>query len=74
MFFNLFRLNSSKFDGDFETKLITLSCSEAPEGFVRWSLRMLADKMVELEYIDSVSHETIRCVFFKRIASGGLYG
>ena len=49
-----------KVDGDLEAKLIALSCSKAPEGFSRWSLRLLADKAVELEYIDSISHETVR--------------
>ena len=49
-----------KADGDLEARLIALSCSEAPEGFARWSLRMLADKLVELEYIESISHETVR--------------
>lgn len=54
-----------KTDGDFEAHLIAISCSKAPEGFTRWSLRMLADKMVELEYVDNVSHETIRNVLKK---------
>lgn len=54
------RVYAKKADGDFEAHLIALSCSEPPEGFSRWSLRLLADKAVELEYIDSVSHETIR--------------
>jgi len=54
-----------KVDGDFEAHLVALSCSETPEGFSRWSLRMLAEKMVELEYVDSVSHETIRRVLKK---------
>jgi len=54
-----------KTDGDFEAHLIALSCSEAPEGFARWSLRLLADKMVELQYTDSVSHETVRQVLKK---------
>ncbi|KAA6335102.1 hypothetical protein EZS27_016638 [termite gut metagenome] len=49
-----------KIDGDAEAHIIALSCSEAPEGFNRWSLRMLADKAVELHYVDAVSHETIR--------------
>jgi len=49
-----------KIDGDLEAHLIAISCSEAPEGFSRWSLRMLANKLVELEYIDSISHETVR--------------
>jgi hypothetical protein len=51
-----------KADGDFEAHLVALSCGEKPEGFSRWSLRMLADKMVEMEYVDSVSYETIRRV------------
>jgi hypothetical protein len=49
-----------KVDGDLEAKLIALSCSEAPEGYSRWSLRLLAEKAVELEYIESISHETVR--------------
>src|SRR6516225_4795551 len=49
-----------KTDGEFEAHLIAISCSKAPEGYTRWSLRMLADKMVELKYIDNISHETIR--------------
>jgi len=49
-----------KVDGDLEAKLIALSCSEAPDGFSRWSLRLLAEKAVELEYVDSISHETVR--------------
>ena len=56
-----------KADGDLEARIIALSCSEAPVGFTRWSLRMLADKVVELEYVDSISHETIRQVLKKRI-------
>ena len=49
-----------KVDGDLEVHLVALSCSEPPEGFSRWSLRMLADKAVELEYVEHISHETIR--------------
>jgi transposase len=56
-----------KVDGDLEAHIIAISCSEAQEGFARWSLRMLADKVVELEYVDSISHETIRQVLKKRI-------
>lgn len=54
-----------KTDGDFEAHLIALSCSRAPKGYARWSLRLLADKMVELEYTDSISHETVRRVLKK---------
>ena len=56
---------TSKMDGAFEAHLVAISCSKAPEGYARWSLRMLADKMVELKYADSVSHETIRRVLKK---------
>ena len=54
-----------KADGDFEAHLLALSCSQPPEGYARWSLRLLADKMVELEHVDSVSHETVRRVLKK---------
>ncbi len=54
-----------KADGDFEAHLIALSCSKAPQGRSRWSLRLLADKMVELKYAESVSHETVRQVLKK---------
>ncbi len=46
-------------DGDTEAHLIAISCDEPPRGFSKWSLRMLADKMVELEYVESLSHETV---------------
>ena len=61
------RVYEKKVDGDLEAHLIALSCSEPPKGFSRWSLRMLADKAVELEYIDGISHETVRRVLKKRI-------
>jgi transposase len=60
-----------KADGDLEAHLIALSCSEAPPGFSRWSLRMLADKAVELEYADSLSYETVRRVLKKTNSSHG---
>ena len=56
-----------KADGDFEARLIALCCSEPPAGFSKWSLRLLADKMVELEIVESVSHETVRAVLKKRL-------
>jgi len=59
------RIYDSKVDGDIETKLVTLCCSEPPEGFAKWSLRLLADKMVELNYIESISHVTVRSVLKK---------
>lgn len=54
-----------KADGDLEARLVALSCSEPPEGHARWSLRLLADKLVELEIVDSISHETVRTVLKK---------
>lgn len=59
------RTKEKKVDGELEAQLIAISCSEAPEGFAKWSLRLLADKMVEMKYIDSISHETIRKVLKK---------
>ncbi len=61
------RVYKKKVDGALEAHLIALGCSEAPEGFSRWSLRMLADKAVELEYVDAISHETVRRLLKKRI-------
>lgn len=54
-----------KTDGDFEAHLVALSCSQPPSGHARWSLRLLADRMVELEYTDSISYETVRRVLKK---------
>lgn len=65
------RLYKRKTDGDFEAHLIALSCSEPPEGQAQWSLRLLADKVVELGYVESVSHETIRRVLKKTKSSHG---
>ena len=45
--------------GDVEAHLIALSCSPAPEGYARWTVRLLADKMVELRYIDDISPMTV---------------
>lgn len=60
------RAYAKKADGDFEAHLVALSCSVPPEGFSRWSLRLLADKAVELQYIESISHESVRRVLKKR--------
>lgn len=67
------RVYEKKANGDFEAHLVALSCTKPPEGFARWSLRLLADKVVELEYIDSVSHETVRRVLKKtKLNPGGV--
>ncbi len=60
------RIYAKKVDGDFEAHLVALSCSEPPEGFARWSLRLLADQAVELGYIENISHETVRRTLKKR--------
>ena len=65
------RVHERKTDGDFEAHLLALSCSNPPEGFARWSLRLLADRVVELQYIDSVSYETIRRVLKKTKSNPG---
>lgn len=59
------RVYETKVDGDTEAKLVTLCCSEPPKGFAKWSLRLLADKMVELKYVKSISHVTVRSVLKK---------
>ena len=48
-----------KIDGDIEAKIVALTCSNAPEGHSKWSLRLLADKVVELGILKSVSHTAI---------------
>jgi transposase len=49
-----------KLDGDGEAHLIALACGEPPDGYKRWTLRLLADRMVEIEYVDSLSYQTVR--------------
>jgi len=65
------RTYEKKADGEFEAHLVALSCSEPPRGHTRWSLRLLADKLVELEYVDNVSYETVRRVLKKTNSSLG---
>ena len=65
------RVYDIKADGDMEAKLVTLCCSEPPKGFAKWSLRLLADKMVELNYVESISHVTVRSVLKKMNLSPG---
>lgn len=65
------RIYETKVDGDAEAKLVTLCCSEPPKGFAKWSLRLLAEKMIELKYVDSISHVTVRSVLKKMNLSLG---
>ena len=59
------RSKPRKFDGDTEAHLVAVARSEAPAGHARWSLRLLADKLVELKHFESVSHETVRQILKK---------
>lgn len=54
------KVSRKKLDGDTEAHLIALACSDAPEGYARWSLRLLASRLVELGYVESISHEAVR--------------
>ncbi len=69
------RLTSRKYgikvDGDMEAKLVSLCCSGPPKGYAKWSLRLLADKMVELKYAESISYVTVGNVFKKMNLSPG---
>jgi hypothetical protein len=58
-------------DGEIEAHLIAIACSEAPEGSSRWTLRLLADKLVSLGYVESISHESVRQVLKKTSLSPG---
>jgi Homeodomain-like domain len=59
------RVFERKLDGKAEAHLIALACGAPPEGRSRWTLRLLSDQMVVLDYVESVSHETIRRVLKK---------
>lgn len=65
------RTKPRKFDGDAEAKLIATTVSKAPGGRERWTLRLLADKMVELEVVDRVSHECVRQTLKKTRSNHG---
>jgi transposase len=54
------QLHPRKLDGVQEARLVAIACSPAPKGRARWSLRLLADKLVELEIVNDISHETVR--------------
>ena len=60
-----------RLDGDQEAHLVALACSPVPSGHARWTLRLLADRMVELQYTDTVSYETVRTTLKKTHSSRG---
>jgi transposase len=65
------RVYPRKVDGDLEARITQLCCSESPKGFSRWTLRMLAEKVVDLGYVDSISHVTVHNVLKKTNLSLG---
>ena len=65
------RIYERKVDGEVEAKLLTLCCSDPPKGYAKWSLRLLADRMVELKYVESISYVTVREVLKKTNLSLG---
>jgi transposase len=65
------QVHPRKLDGVQEAHLVTLACSPTPNGRARWSLRLLADKLVELEIVDAVSHDTVRQTLKKTRSSRG---
>ena len=58
-------------DGVAEAHLMALACTEPPEGYERWTLRLLRDRMIKLSYVEHVCHETIRTTLKKRNLSLG---
>jgi hypothetical protein len=55
-----------KVTGELEARIIALACSKAPQGYAKWTLRLLASKCVELQYADSLSHMTVSRLLKKR--------
>jgi len=62
------RVYARKLDGAQEAKLVALACAQPPEGKKRWTLRLLAERMVELEVVPELSHETVRQTLKKECA------
>jgi transposase len=65
------RPQKRKLDGEAEAHLVALMCSQKPEEAERWSLRLVREKLVELEIVESISHETVRQVLKKTNSSRG---
>lgn len=66
-----YRTRSKKLDGEVEAHLIALVCAEPPTGRERWTMQMLADKLVELEVVESISDETVRLALKKTSLNPG---
>ena len=65
------KVSRKKIDGDMEARLIALSCGDPPKGRARWTLRLLAETVVELGYVENISHEAIRQTLKKTNLSRG---
>ncbi len=65
------RTKPRKLDGAQEARLVAIACSQAPEGRASWTLRLLADKLVELELVESIGCETVRQTLKKMTSSPG---
>ncbi len=65
------RVYARRLDGEAEAHLVALVCGEPPEGYDRWTLRLLKDRMLKLSYVEDVSHETIRTTLKKMNLSLG---
>ena len=60
-----------KLDGEQQAQLVKLACSQPPEGRARWTMRLLAERLVQLEVVDEISHETVRRALKKTTSSRG---
>jgi hypothetical protein len=60
-----------RFTGEVEAQLTVLACSDPPEGAARWTLRLLADRLIELGHVDYISHVTVRELLKKTNSSPG---
>ena len=60
-----------KLDGEQEAQLVALACSTPPEGWTRWTMRLLAERLVALEVVDAISHETVRQTLQQTSANRG---
>ena len=65
------RVYERRLDGEGEAHLIAIACSEPPDGYERWSLRLLKDRLIRLEIVENISHETIRQTLKKTSSSLG---
>jgi hypothetical protein len=63
--------NPPKLDSAQQARIVAVACSTPPDGFARWTLRLLAKQVVELEIVDAISHESVRMVLKKTSSNPG---